>query len=227
MVDNYRYATLLASLPHLKPPFVSQLTPLSRLKLENRLSMLDERDWATLQQIEDVLQRSRQPMERTDADIVAAAQELMQALKSSVLREIVSSRLDYRTIVVALRRRKRGESAPPPGQPWGYGRWVSHIMRYWNQPAFQLDILFPWVLEANRLLNENDAIGLERLLLKVAWDDLERFSQEHRFDFEAVVIYVLRWDLVARWTSYNREAATKRFAALVDTGLEEFAKVFG
>ncbi|WP_017328394.1 DUF2764 family protein [Synechococcus sp. PCC 7336] len=226
MADNFKYATLMASLPYLHRPSVSQPPPLSRIRLDNRLKMLSERDAATLQAIEDVLRWSNQSMDRTDADIVAAAERLLGQLNSSVLQEAVMSRMEFRTILAALRRRHRGESAPPAGQPWGYGRWVASIARNWTHPAFQLDAQFPWIVEAKRLMDASDFLPLEKLLVDIVWTDLERIGQGHQFDFEAVVLYVLRWDLVARWTTYSGEAATERFAELVDSGLEELDKVF-
>ena len=42
------------------------------------------------------------------------------------------------------------------------------------------------------------------------------------FDFEAVVLYVLRWDLVYRWLMYNGPRARQRFERMADTALEEW-----
>ncbi len=226
MTDNFEYATLMASLPYLQRPLVSQPPPLSRIRLENRLKMLAPEHAATLQAIEDALRWSNQPMARTDAEVIAATQQLFVELKSSVLREAVVSRMEFRTFLAALRRRRRGEDAPPSRLPWGYGRWVYHIVRHWTSPAFQLEAQFPWLIEANRLLNEGKYLELDRLLVNVVWNDVERVGQGHQFDFEAVVLYVLRWDLVARWTSYSAEAAKQRFAELVDAGLAELDTLF-
>ena len=226
MADNFEYATLMASLPYLQRPSVSQPPPLSRIRLDNRLKMLSADRAELLWAIEDVLRWSNQSMARTDAEIVAAAERLVGELNSTVLKEAVVSRMEFRTFLAALRRRHRGEEAPPPGQPWGYGRWVSHIARNWTSPAFQLDARFPWLLESKRLMDEDNFLGLEHQLVDVVWNDLERIGQGHQFDFEAVVLYVLRWDLVARWTTYSEETAQKRFAELVDSGLEALDNVF-
>jgi hypothetical protein len=86
--------------------------------------------------------------------------------------------------------------------------------------------MFPWVLEANRLLNANDSLGLERLQFEVNWKMLEQLEAGHYFDFEAVVIYLMRWSLVDRWTRYDGGAAVKRFRTLVDSGIEKFTDVF-
>ncbi len=67
---------------------------------------------------------------------------------------------------------------------------------------------------------------MERLLFEVVWDKLGRLGEGHYFDFEAVVLYVLRWNLADRWSRYQGEAAVERFRSLVDSGLEQFTNVF-
>ena len=73
--------------------------------------------------------------------------------------------------------------------------------------------------EARALLVAGASVELERLLLDVVWRDLERRSEGHEFDFEAVLLYCLRWEVIARWTRYTSEAATTRFDHLVREGL--------
>jgi hypothetical protein len=97
---------------------------------------------------------------------------------------------------------------------------VPHISRHWGETHLRLERVYPWLPEAKRLLDDSDPLGLERLLLGVVWTHLERIGAEHYFDFEALVVYVARWDLVARWTRYDADAAMARFDALLDTGLE-------
>ena len=75
------------------------------------------------------------------------------------------------------------------------------------------------VLRSPPVKPEQRPVELERLLLDVVWRDLERRSEGHEFDFEAVLLYCLRWEVIARWTRYTSEAATTRFDHLVREGL--------
>ncbi|NBC12958.1 MAG: hypothetical protein GVY09_06350, partial [Gammaproteobacteria bacterium] len=84
---------------------------------------------------------------------------------------------------------------------------------------FRLERVYPWLAEAKRLMDDGDPLGLERLLLGAVWTHLERIGAGHEFDFEAVVVYATRWDLVARWTRYDADAALARFDALLETAL--------
>ncbi len=221
-----QYTMLMTSLPHHTSLFMSRETPLGRIKLQNRLRMLDAEDAEQLRLImEAVRWRLLQKAENDDAALAIAHRNLT-LIESPLLQQIVRERLELRTVVAALRRRQRGDPSPAPHERWGFGRWLPIIRANWSDPAFRLESAFQWLPDANRLLRKGDALGLERLLLGTLWDQLGRASQFHFFDFEAVVIYVLRWDLIARWTSYNAEKATQRFAELMDEGLGNAAKLF-
>lgn len=215
----------MASLPYLGELFQAQQTPLSRLKLEARLKMLSDEDAALLQQIQALIRWHYLPLEGTDAAIVAAAERFFQQVQNPLLRETVAFRLELHTLVAALRRRQQGEDVPPIGASWGYGRWVKHIERHWTEPTFQLQGVFPWLPEAHQLLHTEETVALERLLFSYVWHRLGQLGAGHYFDFEAVVIYVLRWDLIDRWVRYDGEAAVERFKTLVDAGIGEFSQV--
>lgn len=214
MDDSHRYAMLLTALPDHGTLFGAKQTPLSRIRLSQRLALLEPADAACLDSINQCLNWAQQDPSWSDAQSVAHATRHLRDIVNPFARELVIWRLELRTLVAALRQRRRGEPAPS-GYRWGVGRWLGPIRRQWDDPTFRLEGVFPWLPEANRLLERGDAVGLERLLLDAVWRHLGRLSDGHYFDFEAVIIYVMRWDLVARWTSHDGEAAVERFDALV------------
>ncbi|WP_295401203.1 hypothetical protein [uncultured Thiocystis sp.] len=222
MTDAHRYAMLLSALPDHGPLFGAKQTPLSRIRLNQRLALLDPEDFACLQTLGALQDWARQDLDQSDTQAVERANRLVPTIAHPFVRDLVIWRLELRTLVAALRRRRRGDAAPNDNR-WGFGRWVAQIRRHWHEPGFRLDGAFPWLPEANRLLALDDSLGLERLLLGAAWTRLERLSDGHYFDFEAVVIYVMRWDLIARWTGYRGEAATQRFDELVAAGMTAIA----
>jgi hypothetical protein len=221
-----RYVMLITSLPYHGPLFGAHQTPLSRLRLNHRLKILDDDDAQALRDLSSVLEWIHQSMSVSDAELIGRAERFAADWGEGFLGDILRFRMELRTLYVALRRRRRGETTAPTGQRWGYGRWVRHIERYWNEPGFRLQRVYPWVNEAERLIKERDSLGLERLLLGIVWDYLISISEGHEFDFEAVVIYVLRWDLIARWSSYDGASAVKRFERLVDAGLGRYGHLF-
>ncbi|KAA6186713.1 DUF2764 family protein [Thiohalocapsa marina] len=215
MAHSDRYAMLLSALPYHGPLFGATQTPLSRFRLNQRLALLAEEELRCLEDARRLLEWAQQPPGRPDAQAVREAQGVIEGMSNGFVRELVTWRLEMRTLVAAMRHRHRGEAAPRE-RHWGFGRWVGHLMRHWNEPAFGLERAFPWLPEAERHLRTGAAAELERLLLGVVWDRLERLSDGHYLDFEAIVIYVLRWDLIARWTTYDGEHALQRFDALVE-----------
>lgn len=221
-----KYVTLMSSLPPIGQLFASKQTPISRLQLEERLKLLDEEDTTRLKRIVNLIAWSHQPLERTDSQFVAEANLFLAEVRNPTLQEIITYRLNIRTILAALRRRYRGESEPPDDQAWGVGSWVKYIERHWHEPGFRLEVMFPWVTQANQLLNSNDSIGLERLQFELNWKMLDRLGAQHYFDFEAVVIYLMRWSLVDRWTRYNPEVALQQFRQLVTQGQGQFSSLF-
>ncbi|MFM7676349.1 MAG: hypothetical protein ACKO5F_12385 [Synechococcus sp.] len=218
-----KYVALMASLPPIGPLFETSQTPISRLRLEARLALLDPTDTATLKAITGVITWAEQPPDRSDPDFLAAADALLAQLRDPQLRRIVAHRLELRTVVVALRRRHRGETSPPEGTPWGWGQWVQPIERHWSDPLFRLGAALPWLAQARDLLEGGDAVGLERLQFTLTWRMLDALSAGHSFDFLAVVVYLMRWSMVARWSCYQVEAAQTRFDALVEKALQSLA----
>jgi hypothetical protein len=223
MTDSHRYAMLISSLPYHGMLFGAKRAPLSRIRLRQRQHLLDERDMACLRVVANLLEWSRQGIERRDEDVVALAKAELPRLDNAFARDLIVWQLELRTLVAALRRRHRGEASPSARERWGYGRWLAHIGRHWSEPHFHLERVYPWLPQARTLLEADDTIGLERLLMNVVWEHLDRLADGHHFDFEAVLIYSLRWDLIARWTAYRSDKAAARFEEMIEEGLKEVA----
>ncbi|MEM6536461.1 MAG: hypothetical protein AAF668_01890 [Pseudomonadota bacterium] len=215
MSGGYKYIMLMASLPAPGPLFTEKQPPLSRLRVENRLRQLDEDDLIALQAIEDALEWRHVGADSDDADVLERVRRAESMTTSETLRSVIKSRMDVRTCLAGLRRRAAGGEAPPTDGSWGLGRLGRTIGRNWRAAAFGLERSHPWIKDADHLVTEGDAYGLERLILETVDRDLRRRGALHQFDLEAVVIYVLRWSLIDRWSRYNTEGASRRFARLL------------
>jgi hypothetical protein len=219
MSGRDRYAMLICSLPHPGPLFRATRPPLSRLRLNEYLRLLQAPDRADYDTVSRLLDWARQGRERRDADILRDAREWVPTLRNPLARELVEWRLGLRSVIAALRYRLHGASAPPVARAWGYGRWLPLITRHWHEPDFQLKRVYPWLGKARDLLAAGESVALERLLLEVVWQELARRAEDHDFDFEAVLIYCMRWEVIARWTRYQELAASTRFEHLVREAL--------
>ena len=178
MRDSDPYIMLISSLPSPEALFLAKQPPLSRLKLDQRLRVLAPEDAESLELVERALDWRQQSMAASEQDVIKQARDVLSRIENETLRLIVRDRLEIRTCVAALRRRARGEGPPSPDTPWGFGRWVGHIARNWTEPTFRLDNVYPWLRDADRLMKQDDAMALERLLLEQSFKRLERRAGE-------------------------------------------------
>lgn len=219
------YYTLVGSLPALPYFERARNLPISGPQFDTRLALLAPPHRAALRVAEQLLDWRQLPVSRSDAQIAELYESLMQKQSNPTLRAAVESRMTLRTILAALRRRGRGAMQPPRGIVWGVGPLVAHIERHWSAPDFGLEPLFPWVPQARRLLEAGASLGLQHLLITLVWRDLERLGAWHYFDFDAVVVYRFKWDLLERWLGHSAERAATRFDQLVSEGLGAHASL--
>ena len=208
-----RYYQLVASLPALPDFRQATLLPLSRRRLEERLSLLHADDLEELMRAERLISWHRQPVSRTTEEIVAMYDDLVAHDLTPALRDVVDFRMNMRTVMVALRQRRQGR-ALPSGR-WGTGPYTRIIESRWAEPEFGLGAVFAWIPEAQTFLDQGDAMELEKLMMGQSWKKLSQISDAHPFGFEQVFAFAYKWDIVHRWLSYDAEKARDRFEELI------------
>lgn len=219
--QGFKYTLLLSSLP-LQPAdlFSTKILPISRIQLDKRLTLLDEQDAEDLARIEALLHWSKM-QEADDEHIVKTGLVELELIRSQFLHDIVLWRLELRTLLTALRRKQASENAQLPDPFYGFGDHLPMIRRNWQRPDFGLGYTQPWLKQAQQLMADNETMALDKLLLNLNWRYYARLSRGHYFDFPAVVLYVLRWDLIHRWVSYDQDRALLRFNELVCAAMDD------
>lgn len=217
------YIALISSLPGSERLFVAKQPPLSRLRLNRRLTALSPEDARVLGALEHALNWGDYDMDVTDVQAVERCKDALRDIPQPTLRKVFIERMGLRTAVAALRLRKQGGNAP--AGTYGTGRWSRHIPANWSDPTFKLDGPMPWIKEAKQLLDAEDPLGLERLLLAVSHKQLKRHASRHCFDFEAVAIYVLIWNIFDRWAQSNAQDAARRFEHLAQQAMAGVAEI--
>jgi len=222
------YYTLIAGLPHLPKRFDdSPRPPISRPRLEGWLAnQLKPEDAEVANDMIAYLRWARHTQDETVEEVRDFCEGLLEKTSSRVLQEIVSFVMDMRTILVALRMRNKKMPAPVPGEEWGVGRLVERLRQNWNVPDFRLGRDYPWVGEFSSLLADGNTLALEHRINDVMWDFLRHIGEGHYFTFEAVLVYLGRWDIVDRWTSYNAQAAAEKHARLLMEAIGEQSALF-
>jgi hypothetical protein len=213
---SFHYITLAASLPHLGALFSDAELPLSRFRLEERLAMLEDEDRRLLDRVTQVVSWPGVDGCDTDAAVVARFEAACLSLQDHPdLQRVVSERLATRMLVAALRLRRDGAEGPDAVASWGRGAIARAIRSNWNDPTFGLGRARPWLREAQALCAAGDHIGLERAVLTEVYRQIERAADGHQFDFEAVALFVMRFQLIERWQRYDAARARQRLEALL------------
>jgi hypothetical protein len=222
MMRSNMYHMLICSLP----PLPSRLEVDARLitleRLQNRLRMLEPRDAQELGRMYEILRWGQQFEEPDDAAVVKRYDELMQGVTNQLVREVLTTGMDVRMITAASRRRRRGLGPPTIG----IGRWVEHIRYHFNQPDFGLAHVFPRIAEYERMFDQGDVLNLYRSLLETVWTDLKRRADGYYFSFEAVVLYVARWDILRQWQELQAERGQSIFETLVTEALRDHTNIY-
>jgi hypothetical protein len=182
-----------------------------------RLKMVDERDARDLEGLTNFLSWDRQVIEKADEEVVRDYERLKAEIKNPLVLEIMEHRVSVRTIVGALRRRRRGEDPPI-----GLGDLVPTIRRNWREPQFGLQRRFPWIEKFSALMAAGNAMDAERVLHECSWSKLSRMADLYFFSFEAVLLYLARWSIIDRWTSRDAEAGLQRFEHIIEETLGEY-----
>lgn len=224
VTDADAYVALISSLPGCERLFVAKLPPLSRIRLERRLTALSSDDRETLRVLEDALSWDGYDINTTDKEAFERGRKALTSVPQTTLRQLLAERLEVRTVIAAIRLRLAG-SSPPDGK-WGFGRYRRQIITRWNEPDFGLDRVYPWVLEAVHLSETKDTLGFERLILDSTHIMMQRHAASHQFDFEAVAIYVLVWNIFDRWARTNAEAASRRFETMTLDAFDNYPELF-
>jgi hypothetical protein len=220
MGSSRQYFTLITSLPRLKRFDEETRLPINPQRLRERLSMLDPEDVAIVEEGANLMAWQRQPLERTDEELIVQYELMRERVKRESLWQMFEINVDVRTIMAALRRRHLGFPAPKEGERWGLGRWVKSIERNWTDPDFRIASVHPWIPRARKLMASGDALELERLVMGFRWDRLDYLAGESFFGFEAVLAYVLKWDMMQRWLAYDVNEAKVRFDELIAEAID-------
>jgi hypothetical protein len=219
-----RYYQLVSGLPHLPYFRRAGRLPMSRRRLEQRLGLLEDDDRKDLASAASLIAWRRQPVNRTTAQVVTLYGRVMAGIRNEALRSVVRFRMDMRTVVVALRRRRKGLGVPEG--PWGVGPYVRMIETRWGETDFGLASVFPWIAEAQSHLDQGHAMELEGLMMDRSWHLMSAIADRAPFGFEEVFSFVLKWDILQRWLSYDAEKAHERFDQLIAEVTRDHQRLF-
>lgn len=206
------YYTIVSGLPWLRRFDQAERLPISRERLGRRLADLAPEDARDLEVAWGIFD-PREPT--TDVQVAASWWSMLRDVSSFAVRHYLLGLIDRRVLVSALRRRQRGEGAtgvylPPEAAS---ARAIRHRF---GEPEFGLGAVHPWLREVRELIEQADAIGLQRALSTVEWRLLTAMADGHRFQLEEVVAYALKWELTRSWVAHDTTVTTQMFRQLIE-----------
>lgn len=212
------YTALLCSLPHLVDPFQYQRQSISLVQLQKRMNMLSYDDYVWLNKVRQIFYWGGISLDQDEVSLVAKANRLMAELHDPDIKSWLLWRMDIRSILAAMRRRKEGQGAPKDFL-WAYGNYIHHIQRNWASPCFKLEGRYPFLSDIERHFQAGESYKLEQCLLKVIWHFYKTRTPNKDNGFSAVILYLMKWDLIDRWRQYDKEIGAQRFQQLVSACL--------
>jgi hypothetical protein len=210
-----QHPTLICSLPRLPGDFEQPYLPISRPRLESRLSMLTEAEQEIIKLLERFWRWEATPVDENPQELYT---ELLRRCSAPGLRECLEVLADIRLLSVALRARKAGKKIDAP-----LGRWGPTVLRNWELPDFGLGLRFPWLAEIETFLNKRQYLRAERKVCQTVWQEMSRIADRHYFDLAFIFTYLVRWDLINRWAVRDPKEALGRFNTLVKEVIGTYA----
>jgi hypothetical protein len=219
------YYMLITSLPRHSRQYKIKQTPISRIQLEKRLKLLTESERNILKNLINCLWDSwfdpKLPFQ-----VTITKSKMLLALNIPFINELIHWFFDIRSVFVALRLRKT-ESKPPanPQACWST-QWNTRLIKNWDMPDFGLKSIYPWLTVVSSKLSSQDRAPskgdtgqafVEDSLLTLIWKHLDSIEARHFYDFEALIIYLMRWNIVNYWSQFNEKIASDRIRELADT----------
>ena len=198
-----QYYTVVCSLPRMNAQFQIQETPISRLQLEKRLKLLPVEKYTLAFTVESLVWTSWFMPQQPVAELRNIFQNVIDT-QSIFLRDTLIWFFDLRSILAALRMRNQRKELPENPQECWITQWNHRLIKNWNELDFGLKSIYPWLPKVAADIAKKDTVAVEEFLLTYIWKYLSTLATGHYFDFEAIIIYLLRWNVIHYWSQFNK-----------------------
>ncbi|MDR3502589.1 MAG: DUF2764 family protein [Legionella sp.] len=210
------FYTVASSLPRLGVSFKIATPPISRFQLEKRLRLLPEEQVLQVFAIELLVWKSWFKPQQS----VTATRMLYQNIiknQSPFIINLIDWYLDLRSIFAAIRMRNEKKEVPENPHDYWISHWDHRLMQKWSDADFGLKSVYPWLPKVVSDIEKNNTAAVEGFLLAHIWKHLSIVEAGHYFDFEAITIYLLRWNVVNYWSSFSTSNALDCIEKLCNT----------
>ncbi|CDZ78968.1 hypothetical protein BN59_03283 [Legionella massiliensis] len=201
-----QFYMVASALPRMPASFKVEAPPISRIQLEKRLKLLPAENLALAYALEYLLWQSWFMPQKSFSSTKEAYIKLLKT-DSPFIHKTVHWFMDLRSLFAALRLRKEKKAPPANPQECWLSHWNHQLIQHWDEPDFGLKGVYPWLSKVASDLEKEDTSAVEEFLLDYIWHYLSIIELRHYFDFEALMIYLLRWNLIHYWSKFNSNLA--------------------
>lgn len=220
-VSSDIYYTLLASLPAMPTDYRQPHTPISWLRLEGRLAILDKDTRKLVNSLFSLMNFDTSEAGRIDRKNQELYRQLTETMTDSQQRELLDLLIDTRDIVAALRARRQQQPPPPM-----LGNYAVHIKWNWHQADFRLGLRFPWINPVRHFLDNDQISKAEDRIFHALWQEVRRHGERHHFSLPALIAYLLQWHLVSTWSARDEKRSRQRFTKLLEEAVNGYDALF-
>ncbi|WP_058534975.1 DUF2764 family protein [Legionella saoudiensis] len=211
-----QFYTVASSLPRLGSSFKIASPPISRFQLEKRLKLLPEKHITQIFAIELLVWRSWFMPQQSVAETRILYQQIIKN-QSSFIINLIDWYFDLRSVFAAIRMRNEKKEAPENPHYYWISNWEHRLMQKWHDADFGLKSVYPWLPKVQVDMEKNNTAAIEEFLLAHIWKHLSIIEAGHYFDFEALTIYLLRWNIISYWSSFNKSQTLERIEKLCNS----------
>jgi hypothetical protein len=123
----------------------------------------------------------------------------IQTATNPLLKEYLAFEKLLRNVLAAIRARRKG--LPPADHILGGGEIVEQLGRS-NAEDFGLGQEIPWI---ERVIAARDPLQLEDAIEQILWDYLDEQTAQLYFDFEVILAYLLKLQLLEKRLALSEE----------------------
>ena len=124
---------------------------------------------------------------------------VIRTTRNPFLREYLAFEKLLRNVLAAIRARRKG--LPPSDHILGEGEIVEQLGRA-SAEDFGLGQEIPWI---ERLIEARDPLQLEDTIEQILWDYLDEQTTQVYFDFEVILAYLLKLQLLEKRLALSEE----------------------
>lgn len=217
-----QYVYVATRLPYLTNIFSYTKEPIVYAKWQEIIADLTEAHQQELLEIQKITKWGAGVEKFTMAEYFQHADKLLRHYKKNTcIYNILFSTVNLRIYVAVLRLQQTNNPIAMDFAGTIFETTIDNIIAKQKLPYFGMEYEYPWIKDALPYLRADKSFEFERFLLNHHWQLLAKMSANNWFNFNAIVIFMLKMNLIRRWLKYDAERAKSRLENMINDYVKE------